>query len=65
MRRSTVHCRIVNCYVQGEMGVNGDDDDDGRMVLVLRGTYRQKTQGESGKNAQCAVASDTDKHGSH
>ncbi|XP_014555756.1 hypothetical protein COCVIDRAFT_16752 [Bipolaris victoriae FI3] len=35
MRRRTVQCRIVNCYVEGEMGVNGNGDD-GRMVLVLR-----------------------------
>ncbi|KAF5854079.1 hypothetical protein GGP41_006870 [Bipolaris sorokiniana] len=32
--------RIINCYVESEMGVNGNGDD-GRMVLVLRGTYYQ------------------------
>lgn len=40
MRCSTEQRRIINCYVESEMGVNGNGDD-GRMVLVLRGTYYQ------------------------
>ncbi|EMD64463.1 hypothetical protein COCSADRAFT_190544 [Bipolaris sorokiniana ND90Pr] len=35
MRCSTEQRRIINCYVESEMGVNGNGDD-GRMVLVLR-----------------------------